>query len=106
MKSKRLIFGLVAAIAISLVVLAFQVSNYMKAVEQAGRPLPPDKRFSIHPGAPTEEEIEREERKLQENYLKAERENEARYNKAALPRKEGSAGVKPSVPVNAPTQEK
>lgn len=104
MKSKRLIFGLVAAIAVSLVVLAFQVANYMKAVEQAGRPLPPDKRFSIHPGAPTEEEIEREERKLQENYLKAERENEDRYNKAARPRKVGLAGVKPAAPVKAPTE--
>jgi hypothetical protein len=104
MKSKRLIFGLVAAIAVSLVVLAFQVANYMKAVEQAGKPLRPDQRFSIHPGAPTEEEIEREERKLQENYLKAERENEDRFNKAAQPRKVGSAGVSPAAPVKAPTQ--
>lgn len=82
-KKKRIVYGLVAAIVLSAVVLIFQVMKYMKAVEEAGKPIPPSKRFLIHPGAPTNEEIEREERKLQEDYLKAEQSNEKRFRDAA-----------------------
>lgn len=78
MKSKRIVIGLIAAIAVSIVVLVFQIFNYMKVVDTVGKPIPPSQRHLIHPGAPTEEEIEREEAKLQENYLKASREAEAR----------------------------
>ncbi len=62
MKTRILIGFLVLAIA----ALGYQVFQYSQIAQQAQNPLGPAQRFASHPGAPTPEEIEREEKRLEQ----------------------------------------
>jgi cytochrome c-type biogenesis protein CcmH/NrfG len=57
---------LVACLVLAIVALGYQVFQYTQIAQQAQNPLGPGQRFATHPGAPTEEEIEREEKRLEQ----------------------------------------
>lgn len=62
MKTRVLIGVLVVALAF----LAYQVFNFMDLAQKAQSPIEPGKRFAVPPNAPTQEEIDREERRLEQ----------------------------------------
>jgi hypothetical protein len=49
-----------------LSLLDIRFSNITQVAQQAQNPPGPGQRFATHPGAPTEEEIEREEKRLEQ----------------------------------------
>ena len=59
----RILIGLVV---LAVLFVAFQVFQYVQLAQQAQNPLPPGQRFATHPGAPTEEEILLEEKRLEQ----------------------------------------
>jgi len=64
MKTRILIGFLVLAVA----ALGYQVFQFSQIAQQAQNPLGPAQRFASHPGAPTPEEIEREEKRLEQKF--------------------------------------
>ena len=57
---------LVVCLVLAVVALGYQVFQYTQIAHQAQNPARPGQRFATHPGAPTEEEIEREEKRLEQ----------------------------------------
>ena len=62
MKTRILILCLVLAV----VALGYQVLQFTQIAQQAQNPPGPEQRFSPHPGAHTDEEIEREDKRLEQ----------------------------------------
>jgi len=57
---------LIGVLVFALLFLAYQVYHFNEVSQQAQTPIIPGKRFAVSPAAPTAEEIEREEKRLEE----------------------------------------
>lgn len=57
---------LIILLALAVVAFAYQAFQFTQLTQQAQNPLGPGQRFATHPGAPTEDEIAREEQRLAE----------------------------------------
>ena len=57
---------LIVCLVLAAIALGYQVFQYSQIAQQAQNPLGPGQRFATHPGAPTPEEVEREEKRLEQ----------------------------------------
>lgn len=57
---------LIGVLVVALVFLIYQVFHFVEVAQQAAVPPTPGSRFAVSPNAPTPEEIEREERRLEQ----------------------------------------